>query len=78
MTTAQQVAKQMEKSEGTRLALKTGDRVIHSVTGIRGTVTEVVTIGDQQLVSVRTVQGRLLVKLNRQEFKLTNGEPIII
>jgi len=76
MSVAKNTAKEIEKLAGNKIALKIGDRVSHRLTGLRGTVEEVATIGDQTLLSVRMPpvlpgkEGNLLTKLNRQEFVL--------
>lgn len=73
MSLAQQIAKEVVKSTGNARDLKIGDRVLHTVSRIHGTVEEVAVVGSETVVSIRTLSGRRLSKLNRKEFVLSTG-----
>jgi hypothetical protein len=70
MSLAQQIAKEVVKSTGNARPLEILDGVLHTPSKIRGTVIEVGTVGNEQIVSVRTHTNRILSKLNAKEFVL--------
>ena len=47
-----------------------GDRVIHTVSGVRGVLEGVEVSGGRTLLTIRTPSGQVLSKLARQEFRL--------
>ena len=57
-----------------RQDINVGDAVIHSVSGTRGIVNAIEYQGGQELVSLQTWLGRILVSLNRHEVRLANSE----
>jgi len=77
MSTAKQTAKEIAKNSGNRIELKLNDRVIHRLTQLRGQVIDVATVGDQNMVIVKTVGGKILNRLNRQEFVLAASENFV-
>ena len=77
MSVAKSTAKEIAKHSGNSIELKLGDRVIHRLTNIRGQVIDVSTVGDQNMVVVKTVSGKLLNRLNRQEFVLAASENFV-
>lgn len=70
MSLTKQIAKQVAKEKCNTVELQLGDFVQHSISGITGVVTEISTMGDITLLSIQTMTGRRLTKLNRQEFVL--------
>lgn len=76
MSVAQETAKQVEKGTGNKREPKLGDRVQHTLSGIRGTITELSTVDTETLISVTTMAGKVLTKLNRREFVLDNSRII--
>ncbi|MFZ3216120.1 MAG: hypothetical protein WA192_08685 [Candidatus Acidiferrales bacterium] len=54
-----------------------GDYVVHTMSGIRGTLEGVETAGGKRLLTIRTANGQVLSKLARQEFKLCSEVPLV-
>jgi hypothetical protein len=78
MSAAKHLAQEIAKGSGNKIDLKLGDKVIHRLTQLRGQVIDVSTVGDQKMVIVRTVSGKILNRLNRQEFVLAASENFVI
>ena len=67
------IEKQVEKAVGNKRAPKLNDKVLHRLSGVRGTVTEIGMVEDQHIVSVESAAGKMLSKLNWREVSLDSA-----
>jgi hypothetical protein len=68
-----QISSDIRRTTMKNLALEVGNRVIHVVTGLRGTVIGTAKFDGLYLLTVRFNDGRIASLLDRQEFRLCTG-----